>query len=110
MNGAVARNWDFELFVQQNGVASKRVVEPELARCERLVYMRHGLVLENIADTQTFHGGVLLAEVAVEGSLPSDLCRHVLDAVSCGFNDTAVGFGDTNKLDFVSQFRWRRKT
>src|SRR5215471_17640914 len=87
------------MLVQDDGVGCELIVDPEMARRERLYLPLGNLPLQSVADPKTSHRNVFFAQITVERCSAGDLRVEVLNVVHRGFDHPAIRLAHANITD-----------
>ena len=99
LDGAVARDIDLELVIENDAGVQEAVLHPEFVGSQRRVGGGDDLVFENFARTQTGNGDVLLVKVGVDGRFASDGRVEILNGRCRRGDHQAAGLEHANIRD-----------
>ena len=77
----IVRDFQAKLFLPDNGVLFKAIVEPKLVRCERFEDASAATPFEGVANRESLYRDMFLPQVTVERSRARDLGFQVLHVI-----------------------------
>ena len=95
----IARDVQLELLIERDGIRDEIPCLPELSREQRLD-SDHGVIFNNIADSQAGHGHVFLPGVGVHGRLTRNRRAQILYRARTRGDDASIRLGYLHASNF----------